>query len=145
MFWLYMYQQHDRNTPGHNEWRPKQPGQRGLRILSFDGGGTRGVLSVALLKQVMERVGKDVFETFDVVCGTRCVMRWGLGVGLGHLFWGWRGLGWVDVDCINTVDTRALTHPSYTSTQLTPCHQTAPAASSPCSWGSRRRRWRRPR
>jgi len=55
---------------GHNEWRPRQPGQRGLRILSFDGGGTRGVLSVALLKQVMERVGKDVFETFDVICGT---------------------------------------------------------------------------
>ncbi len=55
---------------GHNEWRPRQPGQRGLRILSFDGGGTRGVLSVALLKQVMERVGKDVFETFDIICGT---------------------------------------------------------------------------
>lgn len=55
---------------GHNEWRPRQPGQRGLRILSFDGGGTRGVLSVALLKQVMKRVGKDVFETFDVICGT---------------------------------------------------------------------------
>jgi len=60
---------------GHNEWRPKQPGQRGLRILSFDGGGTRGVLSVALLKQVMERVGKDVFESFDVICGTRYKQR----------------------------------------------------------------------
>lgn len=28
------------------------------------------MLSVALLKQVMKRVGKDVFETFDVICGT---------------------------------------------------------------------------
>ena len=93
--WVYLKRTHPSLNPppppppphnaGHNEWRPKQPGQRGLRILSFDGGGTRGVLSVALLKQVMERVGKDVFETFDVICGTRWV-RFASGCLVGGEF-----------------------------------------------------------
>lgn len=33
-------------------------GQKGIRILCFDGGGTRGVLTLALLKHV-EKVGLD--------------------------------------------------------------------------------------
>ncbi|ESS35731.1 phospholipase, patatin family protein [Toxoplasma gondii VEG] len=44
--------------------------RRGLRILCFDGGGTRGVLSLALLKQIMACVGQEVHETFDIICGT---------------------------------------------------------------------------
>lgn len=52
-------------------WKPKQPGQKGLRILSFDGGGTRGVLSLALLKELMKRTGKSSpYELFDIICGT---------------------------------------------------------------------------
>jgi len=53
-------------------WRPKFRGHKGIRILSFDGGGTRGVLSVALLKELMIRVGgpKALFEMFDIICGT---------------------------------------------------------------------------
>lgn len=49
--------------------------RRGLRILSFDGGGTRGVLSLALLKILMDRLGlgggcHHVYEVFDIICGT---------------------------------------------------------------------------
>ena len=52
-------------------WKPRQPGQKGLRILSFDGGGTRGVLSIAIMKELMLRVGKKYpHEIFDVICGT---------------------------------------------------------------------------
>jgi len=52
-------------------WKPKVPGQKGLRILSFDGGGTRGVFSIAMLKELMLRVGKSApFESFDIICGT---------------------------------------------------------------------------
>jgi len=41
-----------------------------LRILSLDGGGVRGVLSISLLKHVMEQVGREPRDTFDIICGT---------------------------------------------------------------------------
>jgi hypothetical protein len=52
-------------------WKPRQPGQKGLRVLSLDGGGTRGVLTIAMLKEVMDRIGtRFPHEVFDVVAGT---------------------------------------------------------------------------
>jgi predicted acylesterase/phospholipase RssA len=57
-------------------WKPLQPNQKGLRILSFDGGGTRGVLSIAIIKEIFERLskacGRSVQPTdyFDMICGT---------------------------------------------------------------------------
>jgi len=53
-------------------WKPKTRGHKGVRILSFDGGGTRGVLSVALLKELITRVGgaKALCDMFDIICGT---------------------------------------------------------------------------
>lgn len=47
---------------GVHNWRPRQPGQKGLRILSLDGGGTRGVLTIALLKEVLKGLDKDIHE-----------------------------------------------------------------------------------
>ncbi|CAN0132860.1 unnamed protein product [Ectocarpus sp. 4 AP-2014] len=55
---------------GVHHWTPRQPGQKGLRILSLDGGGTRGVLTIALLREVLKGFDKDVHEVFDVICGT---------------------------------------------------------------------------
>ncbi|CAM9684083.1 unnamed protein product [Chrysoparadoxa australica] len=55
---------------GYNRWKPKQKLQTGLRILCLDGGGTRGVLTLALLKQVMEGVNKEPHEVFDMIVGT---------------------------------------------------------------------------
>lgn len=57
---------------GGVDWKPAQRGQRGLRILSLDGGGTRGVLSISILKELLRRVGngRRPFEMFDVICGT---------------------------------------------------------------------------
>lgn len=53
-------------------WRPRMPGQKGLRILSLDGGGTRGVLSIAYLKEIMKRVNRNLepHQMFDIICGT---------------------------------------------------------------------------
>ena len=52
-------------------WRPKQANQKGIRILSFDGGGTKGVLSLAILDEILKRAGKTTpHEIFDIICGT---------------------------------------------------------------------------
>ena len=53
---------------GLRKWRPRVKGQKGLRILSLDGGGTRGVLTVGLLKQIVEASGGlEIYEAFDMV------------------------------------------------------------------------------
>lgn len=63
---------------GVHQWRPRQPGQKGLRILSLDGGGTRGVMSIALLREVMKGIHKDVHEVCVSVC--QCVSDVCVGV-----------------------------------------------------------------
>eukprot|EP00614_Pseudopedinella_elastica_P009286 CAMPEP_0172594524 /NCGR_PEP_ID=MMETSP1068-20121228/13943_1 /TAXON_ID=35684 /ORGANISM="Pseudopedinella elastica, Strain CCMP716" /LENGTH=1018 /DNA_ID=CAMNT_0013392609 /DNA_START=35 /DNA_END=3091 /DNA_ORIENTATION=+ len=55
---------------GVKPWRPKLPGQRGLRILCLDGGGTRGVLTVGVLQQMSRELGHEIHEVFDLVAGT---------------------------------------------------------------------------
>lgn len=55
-------------------WTPRRPGQRGLRVLSFDGGGTRGVVAIAYLKALFQRLGPASTgrpcDYFDIICGT---------------------------------------------------------------------------
>lgn len=45
------------------------PGGQGIRILSIDGGGTRGLMAVEILRQLQARTGKEVHEMFDYICG----------------------------------------------------------------------------
>ena len=53
---------------GHNVWAPKLPGQRGIRILSLDGGGTRGIAAITSRRHIVKAMGGvEVCDAFDMV------------------------------------------------------------------------------
>jgi len=41
----------------------------GIRILTIDGGGTRGLLALRILRHLEETVGRPIYESFDYICG----------------------------------------------------------------------------
>ncbi|KAH7662143.1 Phospholipase A(1) protein [Dioscorea alata] len=45
-------------------------GRQGLRILSMDGGGMKGMATVQILKQIEQGTGKRIHEMFDLIGGT---------------------------------------------------------------------------
>lgn len=58
-----------------------------LRVLSFDGGGTRGILGATFLKRFVELWGiapNEIWKYFDVICGTSVggIMAAGVSTGL---------------------------------------------------------------
>ncbi|CDU19045.1 patatin-like phospholipase, putative [Plasmodium yoelii] len=48
----------------------KHQRKRKLRILCLDGGGIRGLLSIEILKCINSHLKKNLFEYFDIICGT---------------------------------------------------------------------------
>ena len=56
---------------GYNEFIPKRPGQKGLRILTLDGGGSKGVATISVLKKLVEKLGGgELSDHFDMIAGT---------------------------------------------------------------------------
>lgn len=56
---------------GYNKWVPKIPGQKGLRILCLDGGGSRGMTSCVAMKLLVDSLGgMEIADCFDLVVGT---------------------------------------------------------------------------
>ena len=49
---------------------PSTRGARGVRILSMDGGGMKGLAAVRMLRELEARSGRRVHELFDLVVGT---------------------------------------------------------------------------
>ncbi|KAF8391516.1 hypothetical protein HHK36_023821 [Tetracentron sinense] len=50
--------------------RGRQVAKQGLRILSMDGGGMKGLATVQMLKEIEKGTGKRIHEMFDLICGT---------------------------------------------------------------------------
>ncbi|ONI10026.1 hypothetical protein PRUPE_4G024000 [Prunus persica] len=50
--------------------RGRQVPKQGLRILSMDGGGMKGLATVQILKAIEKGTGKQIHELFDLICGT---------------------------------------------------------------------------
>lgn len=48
----------------------RQVAKQGLRILSMDGGGMKGLGTVQMLKEIEKGTGKRIHELFDLICGT---------------------------------------------------------------------------
>ncbi|XP_027205645.2 calcium-independent phospholipase A2-gamma-like [Dermatophagoides pteronyssinus] len=45
------------------------PKGRGIRVLSIDGGGTRGLLVIEILRQIEQSYGQPIHKIFDLICG----------------------------------------------------------------------------
>lgn len=69
---------------GINVWKPRVAGQRGLRVLCIDGGGTRAIMAFETLKHLKQLTGCEIHELFDVIGGTSTGAIVAASLGIAH-------------------------------------------------------------
>ncbi|KAG6573199.1 Phospholipase A I, partial [Cucurbita argyrosperma subsp. sororia] len=63
----------------------RQVAKHGLRILSMDGGGMKGLATVQILKEIEKGTGKQIHELFDLICGTSTGGMLAVALGIKHM------------------------------------------------------------
>lgn len=56
-------------------------GLKSIKVLSIDGGGIRGIIPAVILGEMQKRLGKDLYNFFDLIAGTSTGGIIALGIG----------------------------------------------------------------
>lgn len=60
------------------------PNSPGIRVLSIDGGGTRGLVSIEILRHIERETNRRIHELFDLICGVSSGAIITMAIGSGR-------------------------------------------------------------
>jgi len=55
--------------------------RKSIKVLAIDGGGIRGIIPAVILSELQKRLGKELWQAFDLIAGTSTGGIIALGIG----------------------------------------------------------------